>query len=408
LIRRFYPSRGAVYTAILTLMVQTSVKLNFTKRSLDALHAKPKRYSVYDERVSGLGLLVLPSGYKSFFWFRKVHGRPTWKTIGNFSELSIEQARARAQELNVSIADWKSRRYDGANPVGKPNREPTLNEIIEDYCDKRLAGHAKNPERAAKGVRWSRDKYLASFKNRRLSSIERKDVRDLHRSIGKAHGHVTANRVATLLKTLFNWAKKSWEWKGENPAALIEKFPESRRSRVLQGVERKTFVAALADEPNGDLRDFVVLAIFTGARMSDILSMRWKDIAFGTDPVIWTVPTPKNSKPYEVMLMPEALERLTGRKNGSEWVFPSTGKSGHLVTVKKGWQALMKRTGIKGLTIHDLRRTHATMMEEAGVSISVISKILGHSHTGVTEKYIHAGRATLADAVRKGTRLLND
>jgi len=386
-------------------MVKTTVKLNFIKKALDALTAKPKRYSVYDERVVGLGLLVLPSGHKSFFWFRKVKGQPTWKTIGAFTELSIEQARARAQEHNVSIADWKSRSYDGPNPLGRPAREPMLNEIIEDYCDKRLANHSKNPAKAAKGVRWARDKYLSSFKNRRLSSIERKDVRDLHRAIGQKHGHVTANRMATLLKTLFNWARKSWDWEGNNPAAFVEKFHETPRSRSLQTDEIQTFIKALADEPNRDLRDFVVIAIFTGVRMSDVLSMRWVDITFGSKPM-WKIPDPKNRKPLEVALMPEVVERLEERRNKSTWVFPSSSKTGHLVTIKKGWHQLMKRTGIKGMTVHDLRRTHATLLEEAGVAISIISKVLGHSSTAVTERYLQAGKAAREDAVRRGTRAL--
>ena len=61
---------------------KTSVKLNFTKKGLEAL-PKPsgKRVTVYDQIVNGLGILVQPTGHKAFFWFRKVNGKPTWKKL---------------------------------------------------------------------------------------------------------------------------------------------------------------------------------------------------------------------------------------------------------------------------------------------------------------------------------------
>jgi integrase len=377
--------------------------MNFTKKSLEALPVKAQRHQVWDDQIPGLGVIVFPSGVKSFYWYRRVRGKLIWRTIGSIHELSVEQARARAQEFNVENADWKSRRYEGTNPFSRAAKEPTLNDIIEDYCNKRLADHAKHPEKAAKAARWARDKYLSTLKNRRLSAIEKKDIADLHRSIGKAHGKVTANRMATLLKTLFNWARKAWAWEGHNPAQFVEKYRETARTRSLQGDERKVFIEALAAEHNRDLRDFLILAVFTGARAGDILSMRWQDIT----EAVWLIPDPKNRRPLEVHLVEEALNCLSERKNDSVWVFPSKDSaSGHLTTVKKGWKQFTKRTKLTGLTVHDLRRTHGTIMEEAGVPISVISKVLGHSSTGVTERYLQAGKKSRQEAVQKGTRLL--
>jgi integrase len=381
--------------------------LNLTKKSIEALTVRAKRYNANDDRVAGLGVAVYPSGVKSFFWYRRINGQLTWKTLGSVEELSVEQARTRAQELNVGVADWKSRGYDGPNPIGRPTREPTLNEIIEDYCDKRLLSHAKKPEKAAKDVRWARDKYIGSLKNQRLSNITRNDVRELHRVVGTKHGHVTANRMVTLLKTVFNWAKKTHDWTGNNPAEFIEKFHETPRSRSLQPDEIKTFIEALANEPNRDLRDFLVISVFTGARRSDILSLRWQDISFGSDPPVWLVPEPKNRRPLRIALMPEVIERLEERRNDSPWVFPSArGESGHLVTIKKGYRTFTERAGLKNLHVHDLRRTHGTLMEEAGVPLSIISKVLGHSSTAVTERYLAAGKKSRDEAVRKGTRVL--
>jgi len=355
-----------------------------------------------DTRVSGLGVIVQPTGRRSFYWFRKVHGRPTWKTIGDFPDLTIEQARARASQMNAEIADWKSRRYEGPSPFEQPEREPTLGEILEDYCVVRLSGHSKNPEGACARVRWSFKKYVEPWRNKRLSSVKRTHVYDLRDSIGKKHGHVTANRVVTMLRTLYNWAAKARGWKGDNPASRIEPFPEKSRERFIQPDEMVALLAAVRDEPNRDLRDFVVLALFTGARMSDVLSMRWPDVWYVN--AEWIIPNPKAKKPYTVPLMEEAIEILRDRVGTSEWVFPSSGKTGHLVTVKRSWHELRKRIGLTDLRVHDLRRTMGSWQANEGISLPVIGATLGHRSHASTEVYARLLTDTVRDAMKRATQ----
>ncbi|MGB8785581.1 MAG: Arm DNA-binding domain-containing protein, partial [Terriglobales bacterium] len=66
---------------------------NFTKKALAALPTPEGREVFHDSTTEGLGLLVRPTGRKSFFWFRRVNGDPMWITIGNFPDLGVEQAR---------------------------------------------------------------------------------------------------------------------------------------------------------------------------------------------------------------------------------------------------------------------------------------------------------------------------
>ena len=379
-----------------------SVKRNFTKKDLDALAPAAKRYTVYDDRVSGLGLLVQPTGHKAFFWFRKVHGQPTWRTIGDFPDISIEQARSRASEMNTSTADWKARRYDGPNPLTQPAQEPTVNDMLEDYCNRRLATHAKNPTAAAKRVRWSIGMYFSHWKSRRLSSITRKQVIDLHQSLGEKHGHVTANRIVTLLRTIFNWAAKSCEWRGENPASRIEPFAERSRERFLLPEELPVLFDALRLEANRDLRDFIVIALFTGARMSDVLGMRWADL--NLDKATWRIHEPKAKRPYTSELVPEVVDILKERKQTKPWVFPSFGESGHLVSLKRGWKQLLTRIGIKNVRIHDLRRTFGSYQAMEGVSLHIIGGTLGHSSTASTEIYARLQGETKRAAAVKATQ----
>src|SRR5258706_153416 len=89
-------------------------KFGFTKKLLDklALPTNNQRAYFYDESTRGLALAVTPAGRKVFVLYRKVAGRPERITIGPYPDLTIEQARGKAAELNGAIAR-------GENPASK-------------------------------------------------------------------------------------------------------------------------------------------------------------------------------------------------------------------------------------------------------------------------------------------------
>jgi integrase len=376
---------------------------NFTKQYLSDLKTSHQRQTFYDEKVHGLILRVEPTGKKIFCWRRKGDGRYRFKRIGLFPDLSVENARMKASEYNASLARWAADSFTSPSPFEKQRADLTLNDAIEDYCERRLASHSKNPTNACWRVRWTRDKYLLTWKLRRLSSINRKQVIDLHDSLGKKNGHVTANRVVTFLRTVFNWALNSCEWHGTNPASRIERFAERSRERFLFQEEAERLFEALRLEPSKDLQAFVVIALFTGARRNDILSMKWSDL--NSETTTWTIADPKSRVPYLVPLMPEVMEILRDRKNNSPWVFPGTGKTGHVTGFKHSWVALLKRAKITGLTIHDLRRSLGSYMATGGESLPVIGKALGHATSlGATSIYARLQNTVVRDAIARATQ----
>src|ERR1019366_1039175 len=136
-----------------------------------------------------------------------------------------------------------------------------------------------------------------------------------------------------------NWAIDHEIWVGANPARKIALFPEHSRDRFLKAEEVPKFLQELSVEPNRDLRDFIWISLMSGARRGDVLSARWDDISFDTHS--WRIPDPKARVPYIVPLMPEAIEVLKLREavpKDSPWVFPGTGRTGHLAGLKRPWQ----------------------------------------------------------------------
>src|SRR5690349_4921875 len=129
-------------------------KTNFTVKFLESLKPKEKRYNEMDGDTRGLGIVVHPSGTKTFFHVKKVQGWPQRTTLQKYPDMSIDQALGKAAELNSKLAKWKSDNYEGANPTSKPISVPTLGEVLDHYIEQHLKANAKNPEHAMRYARW--------------------------------------------------------------------------------------------------------------------------------------------------------------------------------------------------------------------------------------------------------------
>jgi len=404
---------------------------NLTKRRIETLPTPDQRRILYDAKVSALGLKLEPSGVKTFFWFRAVPleeqpdraGKPTWKTIGVWPEITLESARAKAEEYNVTLAEWKKDGCHAPSPFRVQTKGLTLAGLAEEYIQRHLRARAHHPEEAeyelrkrmsALGVKEPRKegveqkpskvKPVVDWHDRSIASITRKDVAEVHSAIGEKH-QPKANRIVEDLRSMFNFAIKAELWSGENPCTHISFFHRNKRERFVQPDEMPRLFAALKSDTNRDLVDFVNLSLWTGARRSDVLGARWQDIAL--DDNRWTVPDPKNRTPYVIALTPEAVAILKKReKNGSQFVFPGPGKTKHLLDLKRSWKSLLKREGIKNLVQHDLRRTLGSWQAGLGTSLQIIGKSLGHKSTAATEIYARLHLDPVREAVGAATRAM--
>ncbi len=344
-------------------------------------------------------MMIAPSGHKSYFWFRKVGGRPEWKSLGSLTDVSVESARAEASKLNVAFAQWKAGGFQGPSPLERKS-EPTFQLALDDY----LAKHLADRPNATKTANWLTEKYISHLKARKLSGIQKKELRNLHQELGEKNGHHTANRVLQFIKAVVNWSLKQEMWAGPNPCTGICLYPEQSRKRFLKLDEMHQFIKALDDQGNVDLRDFAKLALFTGARRSNILSLEWEHIDWNRG--MLNFPTSKNGQGYQVPLVSNALDILKQRRakaRSNRWVFPGYGKTGHLVEPKTAWGAFRKKAGLGDLRIHDLRRSLASTLAAMGVSVPIIAGVLGHRGFDSVQVYARtdaeAGRQPIKDAV---------
>ena len=372
-------------------------KFNFTKRSLEILSIpiNGKRSYYYDEKVRGLGVAVTDKGTITFIVYRKVEGRPERITLGRYPDLSIENARGLASETNAQISQGKNPNQEKS----KLRAEITLQELFDKYLEQHAKKHKKS---------WISDQsqyqlYLASWSKRKISSIHKSDIESLHTKIGNNNGIYTANRALSLLGIMFSKAI-SWGWNGINPVIGIKKFKEKSRERFLQGDELPRFFKSLEEEQNRCLADFFMLSLLTGARRSNVLSMRWQDIDL--EGAIWTILETKNGTSQMVPLGTEAIAILSERfqTKGSLWVFPSgTSQSGHLEEPKSAWKRILKRADLRDLRLHDLRRTMGSYQAATGANSFIIGKSLNHKTAQATAIYARLNIDPVRESMKKAT-----
>jgi integrase len=373
-------------------------RLVFTKTAVGQISANGRRARYYDTQTPHMTLMVTPKGVKSFYLYRKVNGRPEEVFLGHFPAMTVEQARRRVDELNGAVAR-------GENPADRKRAERaemTLGGLYQRYLEDHIRARgkrAKNPQSYWK-------LYLSPWASRKLSVITRADVRVLHARIGRTAGKVTANKTLTMLRAMLNRALKWDLYEGENPAAGIERFRETARDRFLQADELPRFFAALAEEPNDTIRDYLLLSLLTGARRANVQAMRWEDVSLerGT----WRIPQPKNGEPHTVPLVPEALDVLAQRQRtaAGPWVFPGHGHSGHLEEPKRAWARILERAGIEDLHIHDLRRTLGSWQAATGSSLITIGKTLAHKNVSTTAIYARLNLDPIRESMNTATRAM--
>jgi len=373
-------------------------KFNFTKAEIDALPLpqKGKRDTYHDTKVNGLHLRISSTGIKTFSVFKRIRGgNPERITLGRYPDMAIDQARRKTMEINLVIAD-------GRNPAEakrKLKSELLFSELFEEY----LQRHSKPKKKT-----WTED--LEKYKNhiekplgkRKLSEIDRAAISLIHSNITKAGHTIAANRILALISSVFGWAISAGLWEN-NPAIGIRRNKERSRDRFIQSDELPRFFQALSEEPNETIRDYILISLLTGARKSNVCSMKWQDINF--ERAEWRIEATKNDTPQTVTLSPEAIEVLQNRKgeNDSEFVFPGIGKSGHLQEPKKGWKRILKCASIKDLRLHDLRRTLGSWQAKTGASLAIIGKSLNHKNQNTTAIYARLDLDPVRDSVNTAT-----
>lgn len=372
-------------------------KLTLTEGLIQKLEPAAKRQRVYDQKVPGLLIEIMPSGSKIFRLRRKVGGKAQWATIGNFPSVGLDAARDKAVLLNADLvkgADFVERRQQARD-------ELTFQQLVDLYFDQYANGRLSSAKEIYADIqRWC-PKELPQKLSQLTSSSLQACVNRLAAD-GKIHA---ANKARNYLRAIFNWGAKK-QLCSSDCVQSLDGFKTRSRERFVQPHEFKPLLDAINAYPDDRIRDFLLLCLFTGARSGNVMSMRWDeiDLQLGS----WTIPRTKNGESQVIGLSDAALEVLRERHGNRNtlhpWVFVGGNPQNkmacdnHLTEPKKAWKKIISNAGIEDLRIHDLRRTAGSLMAISGINTPTIMKALGHKSLSAAEIYQRVN----ADPAKRG------
>lgn len=208
-----------------------------------------------------------------------------------------------------------------------------------------------------------------------------------------------ANRALAVLKSALSYASL-WGHIGSNPARGVGTTKEKPRERYLTHEEVGLMNRAL-DEESLMARTFVMLCLHTGARPGELLSARWGEVEMHT----LRLPDSKTGARTIYLsavatALIEKLARNLDAWDGLNLMFPD-------FHYKNVWARVVKKAGLDGVRLYDLRHTYASHALGAGVNLEQISQLLGHSNPQTTRRYAHLMTETGVEAATRVSEALN-
>jgi integrase len=358
-----------------------------TERAIRALQSPPKGNRIaYDSEVKGFGARITAAGAIAFIlnYRRKADGQERRYTVGSFPDWSVAAAREQARALKRHIDG-------GGDPVGEHRAERAA-PTVADLCDRFIEEHVakQRPHTQAEYRAIVRNDILPALGKLKVSAVEFEHIERLHAKI-TTRAPVLANRALAIISKMFSLAIQ-WKLRIDNPAKGVRRNREHQRRRYLKPDELVRLTAALAADQNQDTADVFRLALLTGARRGELLTMRWDDIDLSAGTWSKSPSSTKQNEPHQVPLSAPAravlAARCATRDDASPWVFPRRDGQ-HRTDLKYVWKRVCKAAKISGLRIHDLRHSYASHAASAGYSLPTIGALLGHSQPQTTARYAH-------------------
>ena len=372
------------------------VKLTLTKRTVENLQPADKPWIAWDDRVSGFGVRIQPSGTKAFIinYRTRSGGRRARNRrvgIGRCDHLAPEEARRLAQELLGRVA----RGQDPAQERAESRGMPTLREAFEEYL-------TANPNRksSTEALYQSQMGYcLGDWLARPLDTITRRDVEARFHLVSQRNGWAVANHIISLLRSAYRRPCVDHQAL-RNPVELWlaggGRYHRAVRRRISTPAEvlPRWWAAIEAEVIVPATRDIFWFGMYTGMRRGEIMELCWDRVDL--ERRILRVEETKIGEPLELPItrqLAALLERRrpeasAGNGDAHRWVFPLTAGSGHAVELQHLYRRISRAAGTK-FWFHGLRNVFITVAErELMLPRSLTKRLVNHARgRDVTESY---------------------
>lgn len=377
-----------------------------TKTLIESEPPGEKPIFVWDDKISGFGVKILPSGKRKYLLKYRTKGggrsaQQRWYTIGTHGAITLEQARDIANKVHGAIADGKDPQGQKEVFRGASNMTALWERFQKEHLSKRKSSTIRHYEQI-----W--DKHIKpNLGTKKVIDVNRDDIHRLHHRMSKRP--YQANRAIAVLSKMFNLAER---WgilpDGSNPCRHVEKYQENARDRFLNAEELERLGEALREGLSAQLETpYMVAAIqlllLTGARVSEILGAQWEWVDWNSR-VIRLPDSKTGAKPIYLgetaIKVLELLHNLPKAKT-NPYIIAGNLKDKPLSDLRHPWHRIRERAGLDDVRLHDLRHTAASIGVSQGMNLPVIGRLLGHSQASTTQRYAHVDMDPALDAANK-------
>ena len=327
--------------------------------------------------------------------YKNVRGKTQHVKIAKTTEVTLAQARKKAQQLKADIVLGG----DPRSEIKRKRQLPTFSEFVNNQYLPYIKVRKRSWET---DVSFLKNHLLPVFGEIPLDEITRTQATTFHTALReKGMAPATCDRQLVLLRYILNLAVQ-WEVLEKSPAQRIPLFNEdNKRERYLSQEEMQRLLEVLKTDNNRVVCLVILLLLSTGARRNEALKAQWVDIDLAKR--LWRIPA-ENAKSKRARVIPlndialQVLEevRHAGTSDNHLFISPHTGKPlGNITLV---WQRLRKKAGLEDFRLHDCRHQFASMLVNNGRSLYEVQQILGHTNPKITMRYAHLSAEALQGA----------
>ncbi len=280
--------------------------------------------------------------------------------------------------------------------------------FIAEIIPQRAPGDRRNLTRQ---LQWWVERLKPETRLSEVSAARLVEIRDrLARGdsiSGKPASPSTVKRYLALLSRVFSVAVKEWFWMEHNPCQRVTRPKEPRgRVRFLDEEERQRLLEACQASYEPRLYPLVFLAISTGGRQAELMSLRWPDVDLKSGLAVFH--QTKNGERRSVPVTGPVLELLREmsrvRRLDTDLIFVNS--RGRARYPREAWDEAREAAELRDFKFHDLRHTAASYLAMSGATLNDIAEVLGHKTLAMVKRYAHLTEAHTRDVLSRMTATL--
>tara|TARA_R110001606_G_scaffold399285_1_gene583665 strand:+ start:210 stop:1403 length:1194 start_codon:yes stop_codon:yes gene_type:complete len=372
-------------------------RFNFTQaRIRDLPLPEIGRLDYSDTDINKLVCRVSSTGNKSFLVTKRVDGKLKNVTIGKFPDVSVTEARLKAQEILTAL-------NSGINPTEEKRKKAIAQTTLSDVLEQYLSERDLKPY-TVKNYRYKLKLGFNDWLNKPVNSITEDMILKRHKKISQT-GKTTANTTMRVLRLTLNYADAVGMING-NPASILSKarlwHRNKRKEVIIPSTQLKDWHDAVTTLSNQKAKVYFLILLYMGFRSTETLEIEWCNVDL-TAKTLKLVDTKNRTDrtfpiPEPLIKYLKELQSLTG---DYKWVFVGRNLINHMSDPRVPMKKVIQRSNVV-FSAHVCRHTFTTIAEANYLPDTLTKRLTNHkASSDVTAGYIHTEDDTLRIASNK-------